>query len=563
MRPRSGPRGNGRARGWKGRQNGGGSWPSVTLFLPLGCGRGIAAMKAAAKKKKEYTQVDSNAAGVDATAAEDLQPAEFEEVDIHSSNGGGGAKRWTRWAGMGKARAGTSRKAGLKRASLSPDDTPEHWGLTARELGSIETRWRSWASFVHASRGLPRVDVADASVWDRCSLVPVCVALLRRQGVFFGWVVVCSTAMLTAVAGATSEVVLAVVAKPAAKTLGVPAWTLDKSLSLGHLVAASVAPLVGLAVGRLGPSAGSCLCALLLALGYALFAWAQSPVGVALAVAVAQAAATGALTPAATAVLHSWWRTGRRFVSTVVGSWVACVCYGLIPAAVGGHDEWRGFYQGFAALSAFVAAPWVLLLQPRPPSSYAQMPDGESSATFHVDEVLEVADLPAEAWALGDAAKSATFWVVEASYVTLRAHAVGALYLHADLLLGSGLHTVDWLVFVAAGGAGGALIVGLGLDVLPRRHTIVVVALAIDALALWLAASQPVTGSAVAAWSVLMGAQLSVCSVSPSSVWTALYGTVDSQRTAAITGITTLVGAGIGIGSFGVRPRTPVAGGGS
>jgi hypothetical protein len=86
---------------------------------------------------------------------------------------------------------------------------PEHWGLTAREMGRIERRWRSWTSAV--ARDRPSADGDDQpGALDRLSLAPAALQALQARGVFYGWAVAAVATLALVLEAPVADVAIAV-----------------------------------------------------------------------------------------------------------------------------------------------------------------------------------------------------------------------------------------------------------------------------------------------------------------------------------------------------------------
>ncbi|KAG8461566.1 hypothetical protein KFE25_001170 [Diacronema lutheri] len=488
--------------------------------------------------------------------------------------GGGGAPfkrgpaaRWVRWAAGGAAtlqkKVGQIRSATSKGPMQPPgsaqqlapaDEIPEHWGLTARELGRIEKRWRLWSSAVSSAR--PSTETEERGPLDRLSAVPRLLAALQARGIFFGWAVAAVVAVGLVLEAPVCELSIAVALDPIGRSLGCDEADLARALAIAHVFAGLAAPVGTYALAHLAPGTAGALCAALLALGLLVASAARGLFALGFGVALAKLAGQGVLAPLAMSALHGWWRSRRRVVDTAVIVAVSIAALGVAPAlvraaALGAADGWRRSLAGGALVSILAGAPLLLLLLPRPPNAYGQMPDGVAvSAAFQGDEALEIADLPTQVWSFADAATSSKFWLAQLALVTVRVHAAGLLFMHG-VLLPDALPRVDWLMSVAAGGAVAAVAVGLSLEQLRKKHLVLVAALAADVVALALAALGPAAdGAALAArlWGALAGAMVSACILTPGPVWCQLFGSVDAYRIELLSACTTLGASGIAIG---------------
>jgi len=502
---------------------------------------------------------------------------ELEEVSL-TQNGGSSAggvaggkpmSRWARWAAGGRA---TLSKLGAKglgaRGSAGPmaardtaslEEVPEHWGLTAREMGTMDKRWQSWSAAVRAVRPSPdSVGDVETNSWDSLSLAPALVGALKRRGIFYGWVVLAMAVLATALESPLGEVTLAVALGPVAASLGVTQPAVGRALSYALLVSAPLSPACAIASSHLPPGAAAALCAMVLSLGLVLVSKAGSLGLLGLGVAIGKTAGHGVLQPLATSVLHSWWRSRRRAVDTVANVALALVVVGLTPALVharasagdGAEGAWRAAFSAAAAAALFLGIPALLLLLPRTPNTYGLMPDGEAAAAaFQGDEALEITDLPAQMWSFGDAAKTRKFWVAMLALITVRVHAAGMLFLHPRLLPEE-VTEVEWLVAVACGGAVSATGIGLGLDTLQRKHAVLSVALMGDAVALYLASGRSEGGGEIVTrlWGALAGGMLSASALIPGPLWCQLFGSVDALRIAQLSATLTIAATGVAIG---------------
>ncbi|KAJ1636171.1 hypothetical protein T492DRAFT_960926 [Pavlovales sp. CCMP2436] len=491
-------------------------------------------------KKKAYTQVSDEHDeddGADEEAPVVTSPG-FVEVELTNgsppSNGaelsspgiGGGEgeggslenkrHRWARWAAGASEKVQRTVGAVISKASQplpgtgmpgdrghprapsqtpAMEDVPEHWGLTAREMGRIERRWALWSTAVSTAR--PSADVDERVPWDRLSLAPAALGALQARGIFYGWAVAVVAALALVLEAPVGELAIAVMLNPVGASLQCDEADLARALALAHVFSGLLAPLGPYALTRLAPGAAAAACALVLALGMLVASSATSLASLGVGVTLAKLAGQGVLVPLVMSALHGWWRSRRRVVDTAVCVCLALGTLGVAPllvraAATRAPDAWRGTLVGGALFAALVGAPVLALLLPRAPNAYGQMPDGAAvSAAFQGDEALEIADLPTQVWSFADAACSFKFWLAQLALVTVRVHAAGLLFMHGS------------------------------------------------------AAGAPLFARA---WGALAGAMISVCVLTPGPLWCQLFGSVDAHRIELLSACSTLAASGIAIG---------------
>lgn len=525
-------------------------------------------------KPKTYSQLDNDD---DKGEREEISspnggmhPVEFEDVALANGGasapkggGGGGANqqtpgaRWVRWAAEGRAKLESTIRsatgAGIAQRSQI-DEVPEHWGLTQREMGRIERRWRLWSSAVRTVR--PSADVDERALWDKLSIVSRVLASLQARQIFYGWVVMVVAAVAIILEAPVGDLAIAVAIRPMGKSIGCDEADVARALAIAHVFAGLIAPIVPFGLQWLGPGSSGALCAAVLATGMLVASGARTLSTLGFAFALAKVAGQGVLVPLVMGSLHGWWRTKRRVVDTIVAVVLSVVALGLAPAAVrfvahGSAEGWRSSLVGGAGFALVVGVPMLLLLLPRPPNAYGQLPDGHAaSSAFQGDEALEIADLPTGVWSFADAAVSFKFWLAQLALVTVRVHAGGLLFMHG-VLVPPTLPRSELFAAVAVGGAVAAVGIGLSLDALRRKHTVLVVALIADTVALVLASHGPQAHGAAAmacVWGALSGGMVSVCVLTPGPLWCQLFGSVDAHRIELLSACTTLAASGIAIG---------------
>lgn len=386
-----------------------------------------------------YTKVAAGAQEDEGEASENVPiaesaetPAGFDDVQIDADAAGSGKppSRWARWAASGRdAMSKLSTQAsgvggGIGRArqvARGIDEVPDDWGMTAREMGHIERRWRSWSAAVRA----PRNDVSgmgdERLLCEGVSAVPFIVPILSARGVFYGWVVALVAVVALALESPAGDLAIASVLKQAASSLKCAEPALARALALAHVFAALLAPLLAGAHARVAPGLAGLAGACALFAAMLLVATASGAGGVGVGVCVCKLVGCGVLTPLSTSALHGWWRSRRRVVDTAVAVTTSLVTLWLVPAlarsdALSSAGGWRASFGRAAALAALIGVPVLLLLMPRPPSAYGQVPDGAAlSAPHHGagDEGLELTDLPHAVGSVHDAVRSAKFWLAQ------------------------------------------------------------------------------------------------------------------------------------------------------
>jgi MFS family permease len=195
------------------------------------------------------------------------------------------------------------------------------------------------------------------------------------------------------IAWASSTYLIAIVAQPIARDLGLPPPTVFAAFSVALLVMAAAGPAVGRAIDRLGGRGVLVASNLVLAAGLVLLALATSRTGVFAAwIVLGIGMAMGLYDAAFAALVRAYGPRARSPITgvTLIAGFASTVGWPATAWLVAQYD-WRTSCLVWAALHVFVALPANLLWIPRAATAPVEPAAGEGQRSGDVAEDMRAA----------------------------------------------------------------------------------------------------------------------------------------------------------------------------
>lgn len=260
---------------------------------------------------------------------------------------------------------------------------------------------------------------------------------------FYGWAIV-AVAFLALVAGtAAGPSAFSVFVQPMATDLGWHRSVLSAGLSLGTLVGAAVAPLVGSLVDRFGARTMLALAGLGLGVALLGLAAATTPLAFYAAYGLARAIDMSLITVGATTAVSNWFvrRRGRAMGLALLGSSVGLAIVAPLAQWIISTADWRLAWAVLGVGSTLVLTPAAWLIVRRRPEDYGLHPDGDAAPA--VESRPPAARGPSAvdgaSWTLRAAVRTPAFWILVAATTAAFAAAAGISTHQVALLTDNGL----------------------------------------------------------------------------------------------------------------------------
>ena len=359
----------------------------------------------------------------------------------------------------------------------------------------------------------------------------------------YAWVVLAS-AMATMVMTIPGQTVgVSVFLDPIIADLGLSRSFVSGLYTAGTLLGSLSLPFVGRFVDRRGPRRAVAWIAASFAVACLLMSGVTGWITLALAFVLIRALGQGALSLVSQHVVALWFVRRRGFAIGLLGLAMASATAfvpGLLEALESARG-WRGSYLVLGALVAAVAIPLGVGFFRNRPEAYGLVPDGARRRPGHEPETPKEANL-----SLGEARRTAAFWIVAAGDVSIAALSTGLLFHHFDILASGGIErAAAATAFVPIGlvSAGATLAAGTLLDRIAPRFVLATM-LAFQAAALVLAAVIAPGGALV--YGATLGVATGVRGAVAGSTYAHYFG---RRHLGAIKGFaTTLIVAGSAVG---------------
>ena len=368
---------------------------------------------------------------------------------------------------------------------------------------------------------------------------------------FYGWVVVAVATLAMFAATLTGGAGFSVFIQPMAADLGWSRSVLAGALSLGTIVGALSAPLLGRLIDAYGARVALTASGVGIALTLAVVSGVRAEWAFIVAYGLARAIDMGALNLAATTAVANWFvrRRGRALGIVMAGNAIGVMLLVPILQWIIDGPGWRVAWLVVGVGSGAALALSAALFLRRRPEDIGLLPDGDAAAVTTAASVEVVPEEPA--WTAGLAARSSAFWLLVVASGAGHLAVSGLTTHQAALLVENGVPTIVVAGVVSLYGlswALGSFGWGFVMERVAARWSLVFTALVVAACSLGVLAVRDALGLAV--YGLVYGLANGAKEAVDAAVWADYFG---RRSVGAIRGLSRpfVVGSGA-VGSFGV-----------
>jgi len=238
---------------------------------------------------------------------------------------------------------------------------------------------------------------------------------------YYGWIVVAASSTVVFARMAPNITTLSVLIFPMSEEFGWSRTLISGSVSSGAIASLIFSPVVGWAIDRVGARLVMVISVLCLGLAMISLAWATLPITFYIAYSVGRVVFHTAAPIGSSTVASRWFikKRGRAigviFLVGAIGGIVFTMLASLIVENYGLKATW--IIIGLLVLTVSVAPP--LLFVAERPEDIDLLPDGEILSSDDSEEISELVDSATltrgsddESWALEEAVRTRTFWIM-------------------------------------------------------------------------------------------------------------------------------------------------------
>lgn len=238
---------------------------------------------------------------------------------------------------------------------------------------------------------------------------------------YYGWIVVAASSTVVFARMAPNITTLSVLIFPMSEEFGWSRTLISGSVSSGAIASLIFSPVVGWAIDRVGARLVMVISVLCLGLAMISLAWATLPITFYIAYSVGRVVFHTSAPIGSSTVASRWFikKRGRAigviFLVGAIGGIVFTMLASLIVENYGLKATW--IIIGLLVLTVSVAPP--LLFVAERPEDIDLLPDGEILSSDDSEEISELVDSATltrgsddESWALGEAVRTRTFWIM-------------------------------------------------------------------------------------------------------------------------------------------------------
>ena len=238
---------------------------------------------------------------------------------------------------------------------------------------------------------------------------------------YYGWIVVAASSTVVFARMAPNITTLSVLIFPMSEEFGWSRTLISGSVSSGAIASLIFSPVVGWAIDRVGARLVMVISVLCLGLAMISLAWATLPITFYIAYSVGRVVFHTSAPIGSSTVASRWFikKRGRAigviFLVGAIGGIVFTMLASLIVENYGLKATW--IIIGLLVLTVSVAPP--LLFVAERPEDIDLLPDGEILSSDDSEEISELVDSATltrgsddESWALEEAVRTRTFWIM-------------------------------------------------------------------------------------------------------------------------------------------------------
>jgi MFS transporter, OFA family, oxalate/formate antiporter len=294
--------------------------------------------------------------------------------------------------------------------------------------------------------------------------------LTARLPFFYGWIILACLCCCGFARQGPAVATLSIFVEPMTLDFGWSRAALAGAVSLGGILAALAAPLIGPVLDRRGARMMLCAAVLLTGISTMLLSLTQSILGFYLFFCIARLNFAGPFDIGIYGAVNSWFFARRAIVNAIVGlaQMLGLVLMPLIAHFAISAEGWRGGWLAVGSAVLLVGLPPAWLFLVRRPEDLGLLPDGgppAPDATGHADARIV---RPEPAFSRREALRTPAFWLLSLYTVAVYPVQAGISLHQAPLMIESGLPPTVAATIVSTFSLTAAL-AGLGFGLVARR----------------------------------------------------------------------------------------------
>jgi MFS family permease len=306
------------------------------------------------------------------------------------------------------------------------------------------------------------------------------ISIYQRLPFFYGWVVV-MVAFVTMGVGVNARNSFSLLFPPILEEFQWSRSETAGSFAIGFVASAFMSPLIGMGIDRFGPRLIFPFGGLIVALGFALSTYSDSPLMMFFTMGILVVGGSVIIAYVGhSAFLPNWFIRRRGLAIGIAFSGVGLFAIFLMPLlqSIISTDGWRAACWTLALMILVIVVPLNLLLQRKKPQDIALQPDGDSGnselATMETPDNVVDKDWAETDWTLLRALATTRFWWLAGAFFSAL-YAFYAIQIHQTKYLieiGFSAETAALaLGFVGLTGVAGLLVLGYLSDIIGREWT--------------------------------------------------------------------------------------------
>jgi len=273
-------------------------------------------------------------------------------------------------------------------------------------------------------------------------------SIAARRGIYYGWIVLAALCCAGFARQGSAVATLSIFVEPLTREFGWSRASVSGAVSLGGLLAALAAPLIGPLLDRSGSRLVLCLAVLLNGIALLLLAWTPSLLVFYLLFCFARMNWAAPFDLGIYGALNNWFIERRRLAASVatLAQMSGLVAMPLVAQLASGHGGWRSGWLAIGALTLLVGLLPCWLLLVRRPEDVGLRPDGA------VSRAEDAATPPAAepSFSRGQAVRAPAFWLLLLYTVLVYPVQAGVSLHQAPQLIERGLSPLAAATIVAS-----------------------------------------------------------------------------------------------------------------
>ncbi len=294
--------------------------------------------------------------------------------------------------------------------------------------------------------------------------------LTARLPFFYGWIILACLCCCGFARQGPAVATLSIFVEPMTLDFGWSRAALAGAVSLGGILAALAAPLIGPVLDRRGARMMLCAAVLLTGISTMLLSLTQSILGFYLFFCIARLNFAGPFDIGIYGAVNSWFFARRAIVNAIVGlaQMLGLVLMPLIAHFAISAEGWRGGWLAVGSAVLLVGLPPAWLFLVRRPEDLGLLPDGGPPAPDATGRADARVVRPEPAFSRREALRTPAFWLLSLYTVAVYPVQAGISLHQAPLMIESGLPPTVAATIVSTFSLTAAL-AGLGFGLVARR----------------------------------------------------------------------------------------------